>query len=64
MVTTVNSSGSMDTEPEDQAQDSLEICAEDIMRAITNKDAKALAMAIKAAVELIDTDAPQEEAAE
>lgn len=29
----------------------MEICAEDILRAITNKDAKALASAIQAAIE-------------
>ncbi len=63
-VSTMDSKGSQDIEPEDHQDNELEVCAEDFMRAITNKDAKGLAMAIKAAVELVVSKEDSEQESE
>ncbi len=48
--------------PEDSAPDAgMEACAEDIMRAIASKDAKAFAVALRAAFEMMESE-PHEEA--
>ncbi len=48
--------------PGDPAPDAgMEACAEDIMRAIASKDAKAFAVALRAAFEMMESE-PHEEA--
>ena len=59
-VSTVDSNGSIDSAPEDAESSSLEICAEDMLRAIANKDAKALASALQAALDLHEPEKESE----
>lgn len=54
--------GSIDNAVDESGDPAMEACAEDIMRAIANKDAKALAFAIKSAFECMDSaEEPSEE---
>ncbi len=61
IVQTRAADGSHDSSPEDQSDQELTSCGEDIIRAITNKDAKALGAAIQAAFEILESR-PHEEA--
>lgn len=51
----------VESHEEGKESDSLEICAQDIIRAIENKDSKALAMAFKAAFEICESYPEEQE---
>ena len=52
--------GGHDTVPEDHLEQELTTCGEDLIRGVTNKDAKAVGDAIRAAFEILDSE-PHEE---
>lgn len=55
--------GSHDSVPEDHQDQGLETCGEDLIRAITSKDAKGVAAAMRAAFAILESE-PHEEAGE